>query len=62
VLPEAPEVNVATVVPFELNVTVAPAAPVIVPETVYVFAVAANAEAVALAPLTVTEALAGLNV
>jgi hypothetical protein len=34
---------------------------VIVPEAEYVFAVAANAETVAFAPLTVTDALVGLK-
>jgi hypothetical protein len=55
-------VIVATVLPPELNVTVAPAAPVIVPEIVYVCtAVELKAETVAFAPFTVTEALVGLN-
>jgi hypothetical protein len=55
---------VATVLPPELNFSVTPATPVIVPDIVYVVgeAVALNADAVALAPFTVTEALVGLNV
>jgi hypothetical protein len=60
-VPEAPDVIVATVLPPELNVTVAPDAPVIVPEIVYVCAVAVKAVAVAFAPFTVTAALLGLN-
>jgi hypothetical protein len=57
--PEAPEVSAATVLPPDVNVTVAPAAPLIVPEIEYVSAVAVKPATLALAPLTVTEALVG---
>jgi hypothetical protein len=59
VAPSAPETTVATVVPPELKVTVAPPTPEIVPEIEYVRAVAMKGETLTLAPLTVTVALLG---
>ena len=58
--PPVPEVAVATVLPPEVKVSVAPVTPVTVPETEYVgISVAVNAGTVALAALMVTEALVG---
>lgn len=59
--PEAPEVSVATVLPPEVKVTVAPAAPLIVPEIEYVNETEVKLT-VALPPLSVMLWLGGLKV